>query len=247
MKKATFEYKIPNSNRVVRGIVTLNDDGKTNISIPDSRSYSRVSRYAVKRLAEEIVKCNFIHTAIIQLDIQNLDDKLITLLKKETESLKKQFLELTEKYAKESFERMQQQVKWTILEWYDAYGLAYEIEKHTGIPRLIKKDGNRFIYDKEYNKMDNDRNGILTTVNKGYESYLNCELKRANSHYESSIFKLAHRISQIGLNYDNIKMTTSHIGVNINTTITDGERTIKAWTIVASGPIQRPHYRYLVK
>jgi hypothetical protein len=35
--------------------------------------------------------------------------------------------------------------------------------------------------------------------------------------------------------------------VNIDMTLTDGEKTVKAFTIIAEGQIQRPHYRYLVK
>ena len=37
------------------------------------------------------------------------------------------------------------------------------------------------------------------------------------------------------------------IGVNIESIITDGTKTVRAWTIVAEGEIQRPHYRYLIK
>jgi hypothetical protein len=50
-----------------------------------------------------------------------------------------------------------------------------------------------------------------------------------------------------GLNEENLKVVTSHIGININTTISDGDKTVKAWTIIAEGEIQKPHYRYLVK
>jgi hypothetical protein len=46
---------------------------------------------------------------------------------------------------------------------------------------------------------------------------------------------------------EKLVVETSHIGVNINTTLTDGEKTVRAFTIIASGEIQRPHYRYLVK
>jgi hypothetical protein len=30
-------------------------------------------------------------------------------------------------------------------------------------------------------------------------------------------------------------------------TLSDGEKVVKAFTIIAEGTIQRPHYRYLVK
>ena len=44
-----------------------------------------------------------------------------------------------------------------------------------------------------------------------------------------------------------LKVKTSHIGVNIDTILSDGEKQVREITIVASGEIQRPHYRYLIK
>jgi hypothetical protein len=73
------------------------------------------------------------------------------------------------------------------------------------------------------------------------------ELKYAELHYEKSLHKLISRVESKGLNVDNIKIESNSIDVNINLILTDGEKTVKAWTIVAEGPIQRPHYRYLVK
>jgi len=49
------------------------------------------------------------------------------------------------------------------------------------------------------------------------------------------------------LDWTNIKIENGSVGVNINITITDGEQTVRAWTIIAEGEIQRPHYRYLIK
>jgi len=49
------------------------------------------------------------------------------------------------------------------------------------------------------------------------------------------------------LNVDNLQLSTSYLDPNISTKITDGKKTVNAWTIIASGPIQRPHYRYLIK
>lgn len=71
-------------------------------------------------------------------------------------------------------------------------------------------------------------------------------LEMAAAHYEDSIAKLAARIIKKGLNEENITVRNGSIGVNINITITDGTKTVRAFTIVASGMIQRPHYRFLV-
>ena len=70
---------------------------------------------------------------------------------------------------------------------------------------------------------------------------------KAEQHYQASILKLADRIQKKGLVVDEIKVQTAHVGLNINTTLTDGQKTVRAFTIIAEGEIQRPHYRYLVK
>ena len=72
-------------------------------------------------------------------------------------------------------------------------------------------------------------------------------VKAAEKHYTISIAKLALRIEKKGLNQEKIEMTTGYVDVNITTTITDGEKVVKAWTIIAGGEVQKPHYRYLVK
>lgn len=97
---------------------------------------------------------------------------------------------------------------------------------------------------REYSRMK-DEVRKLTLV--GIEKYVESETKKAELHYESSIKKLTFRIEKKGLKIDNLKVLTSNIGVNINITLTDGEKTVKAFTIIAEGLIQRPHYRYLIK
>jgi hypothetical protein len=71
--------------------------------------------------------------------------------------------------------------------------------------------------------------------------------KEAQQRVESLILKLVYRVTEKGLNESKIEVLTARVGVNIETTITDGEKTIRAFTIIAEGPIVRPHYRYLIK
>jgi hypothetical protein len=66
-------------------------------------------------------------------------------------------------------------------------------------------------------------------------------------HYLNSIEKLAHRIKSYGLDECKLKLETTYIDQNISTLLTDGNKTIKAFTILAWGQIQKPHYRYLIK
>ncbi len=185
---------------------------------------------------------------------------LIEILKLETASLKKQYLELTERYAQESFSNLEERKNWSMQKWYDTYSISYKMVKskkyidgnyikfiEVDVPEVIKKEGSRYTYDKEYYKMENTRDQAFKIVDKGYEDYLKKAMKRAEMHYEDSIIKLASRIEQKGLNIDKLSVKTSHIGVNIDTVLTDGIVSVKTWTIIASGPIQKPHYRYLVK
>ena len=149
---------------------------------------------------------------------------LIEILKNETESLRIQYLEMTQNWAKNNFAKMQESK------------FLYTLNG--------KYFTNCFGKTKAEDAMINRTASIL---NKGIEIYLSELKKDAENHYETSILKLATRIEKKGLNVENLKILTSHIGVNIETTLTDGIKNVKAFTIIAEGIIQRPHYRYLIK
>lgn len=85
-------------------------------------------------------------------------------------------------------------------------------------------------------------------ASKTKEQYILEEVNKAELHYQNSIIRLADRLAYKNLETDKLTAETSYseIDVNIETEITDGKQTVKAWTIIASGPIQRPHYRFLV-
>lgn len=145
---------------------------------------------------------------------------LIELLKKETESLKIQYIEMTSEWASKEFDRLRN--------WANRYNMG-----EFGYGEASKK----------YYRLPYD----VVNSNGKKENFVEREVKNAEEHYEASIEKLAFRIEKKGLNQNNLKLGTSHIGVNIETTITDGNKKVSAWTIIASGAIQRPHYRYLIK
>ena len=79
------------------------------------------------------------------------------------------------------------------------------------------------------------------------EEFITKSVEKAEQHYEESIEKLAYRIQQKDLNVSNLKVISVFLGVNLDLTITDGEKTVTANTILAWGEINKPHYRYLVK
>lgn len=147
-------------------------------------------------------------------------ESLIELLKKETEPLKFQYVEMTQKWAVKEFEYLRQWAK-----DYNSgkFGFGEASKKYYRLPYYI------------------------VNSNGKVEQHIENMVKQAIEHYEFSIEKLATRIEKKGLNQENLKAFTSHIGVNIETTLTDGNKTVRAFTIIAEGEIQRPHYRYLIK
>jgi hypothetical protein len=150
---------------------------------------------------------------------------LINTLKKETESLRIQYLEMTKEWATKEFQ--------TLRDWATQYqkGLL-------NLPPCERGPAEKKYYRLPY---------YIVNSNGKVEDHVSKMLKAAEDHYQNSILKLAARIEAKGLDQDNLRTETSHIGVNINTTLTDGNKTVRAFTIIASGEIQRPHYRYLIK
>ena len=154
---------------------------------------------------------------------------LVEILEKETESLKIQFVEMNINYAKKQFKT------------FSESEYLHSILKTTG--KLVyyrKQSGKTRAEDSRLSKM-------ISILNQGEENYINKVEKESITHYENSILKLARRIQLKGLNESNLKIVTSHIDVNIETTLTDGEKKVRAFTIIAGGNVQRPHYRYLIK
>jgi hypothetical protein len=84
-------------------------------------------------------------------------------------------------------------------------------------------------------------------IQGGVDKFVEKQVKEAGEHYESSILKLSAKIEKKGLNIEKLEVKSGRVGVNFETTLTDGEKIVRAFTIVASGDIQKPHYRYLIK
>jgi hypothetical protein len=147
---------------------------------------------------------------------------LIDILKEQTTSLKEQYILKTKEWATEQVQR--------------------NIERKLSYQNNSSKDYPvKSYYHTEQKWYYSVPSWHFTT------EFIDRMVVKANQHYEDSIVKLADRIEKKGLDKNNIKVNTSHIGVNINTTLTDGVNTVSAYTIIASGEVQRPHYRYLIK
>jgi hypothetical protein len=171
---------------------------------------------------------------------------LINILTKETETLKVQYIVKTKEWARDQFDSIMEKSNWTNLQWCNYFGLTQEIYNE-GRPSEFKSFPKGFYNSKQSREYSNLKDKLRKIIQIGVEEFMLGEEKKAILHYEGSIVKLANRIEKKDLNIDKLIVKTSHIGVNINTTLTDGEKTVNAFTIIASGEIQKPHYRYLVK
>lgn len=147
-------------------------------------------------------------------------ENLIRVLRNETQSLEIQYLNLAKEFAAKEY--------YELKDWLYRY--------HKG------EFGFGVASKKAYNI-----HWVIQDSRKNVDDYVAVKLSDAQKHYDQSIEKLAYRIKEKGLNIENLKAKTSHVGVNIETTLTDGEKIVRAYTIIAGGDIQRPHYRYLIK
>ena len=175
-------------------------------------------------------------------------DSITDLLKKETISLKEQYLHITESWANNYYNLCKTRSTWHEKEWCEFLGLKPRIANE----RLDSKSQFLTFPEGFYNtprakELRRYQDEVRKVTALSLQEYTKKELIRAEKHYEDSISKLAMRLLKKEMNISKISMNTTHIGVNIETIITDGQKTVRAWTIIAEGPVQRPHYRYLVK
>jgi hypothetical protein len=166
---------------------------------------------------------------------------IINILKKELEPLREMYIKKTLDWANEDYNKCLVISKMSQEELINKYGKEVEIKNYyTGSSeKKIILDVNTRSYV-EYCK------GV---VKEDINRYIKKSVKLAEDHYHSSLVKLAERIHRKNLNIENMKVKTkySDINANISTVLSDGKKSVTAWTIIASGEIQRPHYRYLVK
>lgn len=172
-------------------------------------------------------------------------DNLLSILQSETQELKELFLNQTKTWAEKNFQSCEMRNAWKAKEWCEYLGLVPIVNDDFGHERWDYPTN--FHNTTKARELRNAKNYVYQTLRYGQEQYLATELTKAIQHYETSIIKLANRITAKGLVFQNLAVTKSNIGVNINLSLTDGTKTVKAWTIIAEGAIQKPHYRYLVK
>jgi len=170
--------------------------------------------------------------------MQTLKEKL----EQSTQELLSEYLLKTTIYCENKFKEVEEKASWSYEKWMELYSvpLGYmRFDRATGtkVPAMtLSKSG------------DSKRNEISSLHRMGYEKFLERELKLANLHYQQSLDKLVYRLEQKGIVGNEFEVAHQRLGVNFEVIINlSNGNVVKAWTIIAEGPIIRPHYRFLVK
>ena len=175
-------------------------------------------------------------------------NNLINILKSETQVLREKYIAETIVWANDYFVKSQKKLNWSDVAWCKYFNLTPRVAnagRGADIEFLTFPDG--FYNTKDSVIYDRMKREAISLKKMGVEEFVKREIKHAENHYNNSILKLAERIIKKGLDTSKVVVKTAVMDVNITTTITDGNIVVNAYTIIASGLIQRPHYRYLVK
>ena len=173
-------------------------------------------------------------------------ETLKNALLNQTADFKATFIEKSIAFAEKEFARAEIIAKWSKEDWCKYFGLEPRILQNPTGPSWIDFPNN-FHNTKDAKTYLNLCAKYITAARGGSAAFIEKAIKSAEAHYTSSIEKLAFRITEKGLNIDSIKVSSGWVGINFECEITDGNKKVRAFTIIAEGEIQKPHYRYLIK
>lgn len=173
---------------------------------------------------------------------------LVSKLRQETEALKLEYVERVKVWAANEFDYLSKVAKWGVLEWCQYFRIEPRVENS-----LATGGKPATFYPKDfYNTKDSKTQFLLqrkayAALRAGKEALIASAVKMAENHYEAATLKLADRIKAKGLNVEAVEVGAGRVGVNMEVHVSDGTKSVRAFTIVASGEVQKPHYRYLIK
>lgn len=243
MKTARFIYK--DGKHTVYANVTLKNDGKISVNVPSVKS--SILRFRVKQLANTIVKNNFVDDSILEVtEVGCVDSKLLSELKVHTKELKYAYIERTKQYANGMYDVCVEKSKWTDKQWYEKYNVMYEVRRPGTTMEFVTVAVSDH-YSKKHSRMLNDQSKVKDTLHLGREKFVEKRVKEAEYHYEDSMVRLCKKLNEVGVMEEtDFTVTSQVLNDNFECYITHPNGVVKAWTIIAGGPIQQPHYRYLV-
>lgn len=196
-------------------------------------------------------------------------ENLIKLLTEQTQDLKVKFIEQNKVWAAKKFNNLVIYLALPIGEQYDRFeikhapgmvhnGCVINDDQYNRMRPESQKEVTSYEMPlrgeygtKKYSKWQNATYAAKEVVAKGEEAFIVKAAIEAERHYEYSISKLAARIVSKGIDLNTMEVSTiSRIDTtgNIETLITDANGLkVKAFTILAWGEVNAPHYRYLIK
>lgn len=173
--------------------------------------------------------------------------ELINDLRQKLENTRIKNIQYKLSLGEKEYEDLKEKSKWTVVGWCEFLGIKPEFhEKKFGMKEFYSFPRG-FYNTKLSSKYIRLQDKIKKALILGKTKFLEEVEKKANNHFLKATEKLADRIEDKGLDMGNLTVSWASIGINIEATICDGEKSVQAYTIVASGPIQKPHYRYLVR
>lgn len=171
---------------------------------------------------------------------------LIQTLRSETSPLLSAYLERVRQWSIHEFSQSEERFYFDETDWCKYLGIEPEM-KNAGTSMQSLGFPKGF-----HNTKDAARKASIEMHDRGRLKlglfyFIEKEQIAASEHYERSLEKLALRIESKGLNLETLTVQNASIGMNLNITLSDGIKSVRAFTIVAEGLVQRPHYRYLIK
>jgi hypothetical protein len=164
------------------------------------------------------------------------EDSITEILLEQTSILKEEYIARTKEYADVTFRKckaISEMSREELIKKYPRTIINFKKEQET----VLSKIGLDVL------------NSSLAIVKEGIEKYKANKVYHAEVHYYGSIRRLVERLSSKGIiQASDFKIETARVCINIETLIRHNDgKTTRAWTIVASGEIIAPHFRYLVK
>lgn len=177
---------------------------------------------------------------------------LLAHLTKETGEFRVKYLNQVEKWAKEQTVRNQTRMA-NFNNMITEVGLASckkrlaeEYNSPKTIAWLESRINNAIVVSKDV--IDSERRWADGPKWKTNETEMvKRHRKQAERHFEAGLAKMVERVGTKGMISEKCRLSNISIDVNIKATVTDGNQSVRLFTIIASGPVQRPHYRYLCK
>lgn len=172
--------------------------------------------------------------------------KLLTILYAETKEFFEDFKLRVTIAAEKEYEKAAEMAEWNSEKWCSFLGIA-PIEKTTPQGQTYRTFPAGFFNTAQSKKYFKYAEKARAIYKKGRIAHILKAQKSAEDHYNNATLKLEDRLLKIGVNQDTLTVKSGKVGVNLELVLSDGKNIVRAYTIIASGPIQKPHYRYLVK